>query len=325
MSWETWTIGSGEDQATVANLGGVLLDWKVTANLPAANGVAGQKEKQTRQLVDGYQSEAEALSRDGSRNAILVPWSNRLGEGRFTFNQQVYDLANKTYGGQLALHGLLNDVECQLVEKGSDYLVLQAGTPLLEDYPFPVEVQIRYQLNSQPHQLDLQVSATNLGEHPAPISIGWHPYFTCVGGKSSLPTVKIPALSQVETDSMLIPLPGNAAYLPVEAPVVLNGRSNLDHGFTQLVAENDCAQVQLRQTDGTSLDIRLYNSDFTQGIGSFHVFTGEPLHNRPGSALAIEPLLTVTDAFNRAECQDFVTVAPQEKQVFHAQVVFNPA
>ena len=54
-----------------------------------------------------------------------------------------------------------------------------------------------------------------------------------------------------------------------------------------------------------------------QGLASFQVYSAQDLLNRAGESIAVEPLLAMTDAFNRPECQDLVTVSPGCSQEMH--------
>ena len=77
---------------------------------------------------------------DGFRNAVMAPWSNRLRDGKYSFQGREYDFAGKTVGGSLALHGLVADQPFELVEAGEDFLRAKVQVPKLEAYPFEVEV-----------------------------------------------------------------------------------------------------------------------------------------------------------------------------------------
>ena len=53
-----------------------------------------------------------------------------------------------------------------------------------------------------------------------------------------------------------------------------------------------------------------------QERGLMHVFTGDTLGRRPRNALALEPIEVLTNAFNRPECRDAITLAPGAERSF---------
>lgn len=326
MAWKTWTIKSGDDHATIANFGAVLLDWCVAE--PGGNQstqFAGPvvEDKPQRHLIDGYRSESEARGLDGCRSAVLVPWSNRIREGKFCFQGKDYDLANKVWGGELALHGLLVQAEYQLVSFAEDTLVLGTRVPVLEDYPFELSVEVSYKISSASHQLEFAVVVKNEGETDAPVTIGWHPYLDCEPFGTKQVVVTLPASEHVKTEPNLIPLPGKEAFEQKDLPVVIRDCDSIDDCFTGLKGTNGVFQAIVDYPDGAQLTMNLEGASQSIGCGSFQLFIGQMLELRPGESFAVEPLLTMTDAFNRSECAEVVRVAPSQTQEFKTVLSFS--
>ena len=115
MSFETWTLKAGEDSVWIAKIGATVLDWQVEdqfqsiSEVPLPPDSGHTLQQRTVHVLDGYRDAQEARDMDGFRNAVMAPWSNRLRDGKYSFQGREYDFAGKTVGGSLALHGLVAD------------------------------------------------------------------------------------------------------------------------------------------------------------------------------------------------------------------------
>ena len=106
---------------------------------------------------------------------VLAPYSNRIENGRFTFNGQSYQLAN---GERHASHG---DVRTRAwaVDKASATLVrcaFDSRTHEDVNWPWPFTANLEYQLDGQ--TLASRLSLTNQGDSVMPAGLGWHPYYS---------------------------------------------------------------------------------------------------------------------------------------------------
>lgn len=347
MSPETWTLRSGNDCLVVSPIGATVLDWQV-CDLRAgdrAQEAAGTDTKESakassyrgdgladrsgvrgyqsdyradtdatgpgcQHVLDGYRTQDEARQMDGFRNALLAPWSNRIRDGKYCFQGKEYDFKGETIGGELALHGLIADQVFELIEQKPDYLRAKVSVPKLPAYPFEVEIEVTYQISSSPHRLSLNMVAHNKGTGDAPITLGWHPYFLCPSGRAKNVKVTMAAESLVVTDEQLIPKRGQAAFCAQESPVVLSGRGDFDCAYTSLVPKDGSAWAVVEHMNGSSTVVQMAGARQGQGLASFQVYSAQDLMNRASESIAVEPLLAMTDAFNRPECQDLITVSP---------------
>lgn len=324
MSQEIWTLKAGNDSVSIAKIGATVLDWQVEdlfeepAEDPTPLDEPRELEKRTVRVIDGYRDPAEARELDGFRSAVLAPWSNRIRDGKYTFQGQEYDFQGKTIGGPLALHGLVTDQPFELVESGADFLRAKVQVPKLDAYPFEVEVEITYRLSSDPHRLSLDLVARNNGEGDAPITLGWHPYLVCQGGSVENTRVTVPAQIRVQTDKDLIPLPGINGFSSQTYPVTLVNRNDIDWGLTSLVEDEGVATAVVDHADGSQTAVSIIGARQGLGLATLHVYTGQDLAYRRGLSVAVEPLLAMTDAFNRSECEDLITVPAGGIQELHA-------
>src|SRR5215207_3073306 len=74
-----------------------------------------------RTLLAGFA--AEEL-RPASRGALLIPWPNRIADGRYTFDGQTHQLPINEVARNNASHGLLSWVPWQLTSRTDDSVVL---------------------------------------------------------------------------------------------------------------------------------------------------------------------------------------------------------
>ena len=324
MSHEIWTLKAGKDSVSIAKIGATVLDWQVEdlfeepCAVPTPLDDPRELEMRTVHVIDGYRDEAEAREMDGFRSAVLAPWSNRLRDGKYTFQGCEYDFRGKTVGGALALHGLVTNQPFELLESGEDFLRAKVQVPKLDAYPFEVEVEVTYRLSSNPHRLSLDLLARNNGEGDAPITLGWHPYIACQGGSVENTRVTVPSQVRVQTDNNLIPEPGIKGFSTQAYPVTLVHRRDIDWGMTSLVAEDGVATALVDHADGSQTAVELKDARQGLGLATLHVYTAQDLAYRRGLSVAVEPLLAMTDAFNRPECAELITVPPGGVQELHA-------
>ncbi len=87
-SGEQIEIAAGDQQAVVVEVGGGLRSY-------SAGG---------RQLVDGYRADEMSSS---ARGQVLIPWPNRLQDGRYEFDGRRHQLPLNEPEQRNAIHGLV--------------------------------------------------------------------------------------------------------------------------------------------------------------------------------------------------------------------------
>lgn len=105
----------------------------------------------------------------------LVPYSNRVAQGRFTWLGQTYELPRNDHAGPSALHGVGFSAVWQVESATAHEAVLAMRHTPGAGWPFAFEARQRFQLT--PESLRCELSLTNLANHPAPAGLGWHPFF----------------------------------------------------------------------------------------------------------------------------------------------------
>ena len=291
-------------EAVIARRGATLIGW-APAGLP--------------DVVDGYRDEAEFHSQDGVRSGLMAPFSNRIRDARYTFDGQRYDLMPGAPGSdRLVYHGFLRLLDCDVVAvDGRDgaatvRLATAAIRPgAFPGYPFAVDLEVEYTITA--HALAVRITGHNLGGAPAPYGAGWHPYFRLGDGPVDRLELQVPARTTIRADDALLPLPGQAATgeePPYRTPRRV-GDAVLDVAYTDLDPDADgVVRTVLRDPDtGATLTV-------TQHGGLMHVFTGDTLARDRRASIALEPVELMTDAFNRPELRDAVTLAPGARRDF---------
>jgi len=274
------------------------------------------------ELIDGYADELEFADQAGMRSAMMIPFSNRIPAGRYTFDGTDYDLAegNPERAGETVLHGLLRLCDFSIVDVVAGeasaivHLACRALRPgAFGGYPFSVDVTV--DLSVTANSIEFVIAGTNVGDSPAPYGSGWHPYFTIGAAPIAELVVAIPAETRVVVDSDLIPLEGSAARKPVadgldfRAPRVL-GEQVLDVAFADLIVGPDglAHTTMTHPASGRTIDA-------WQARGLMHVFTSDTV-TRPRQSFAMESVEFMTNAFGRPDQSATIRLEPGERRSF---------
>ncbi|MCE8044980.1 aldose 1-epimerase [Halomonas daqingensis] len=113
--------------------------------------------------------------RDPNRLAMypLVPWSNRIGGGGFTWQGRHYPLAANLAGEPLPIHGDGWQREWRVERQAQHELRLTLRS--FEQPPFDYLAELSYRLADD--TLEVVLAVTHRGETPAPYGLGLHPWF----------------------------------------------------------------------------------------------------------------------------------------------------
>jgi aldose 1-epimerase len=109
-------------------------------------------------VLDPYPVDAMA---DGAHVAPLVPWPNRLRDGRYRFDGTEYQLPLTEPDKHNAIHGLLRWCGWRPVTVSSDRVEMGLRLHPTPGYPFTLDVRVGYRLRGD--GLTASTTATNLG------------------------------------------------------------------------------------------------------------------------------------------------------------------
>jgi aldose 1-epimerase len=106
---------------------------------------------------------------------VMVPYSNRIADGRFTFAGQSYQLA---HGERHAIHGDVRGRAWQVNEHTAERIVCSFDSRQHGgvNWPWPFTSSQTYALVGA--ELQARLTLTNVGDSPLPAGFGWHPYYS---------------------------------------------------------------------------------------------------------------------------------------------------
>ncbi len=278
-------------------------------------------------IIDGFKNDDEVKLGSGARCWIMTPFANRIPNGVYEFNGKKYQL-NPIPPRTQVIHGLtsreifiLSNVEINenFVEATFTYDNIRPGK--FEGYPFAINIFVKYKLEE--NKLSIQVSCENIGDIPAPFQTGWHPYFkTSENGIENL-ILTVNANEIVDVDDNLIPLSGNKAYKKIENFPELDFRANIAAEKRKINGRIiDKCFADLKVEDKNISKAGIFDPENGMTISLFQkggvtlVFTGDSLSRGQRKSIAVEPMQFVTNAFNRDELKNEISVFPGQKSSF---------
>ncbi|NJD27730.1 MAG: hypothetical protein FIA92_05480 [Chloroflexi bacterium] len=165
----------------------------------------------------------------GGRGAVLLPWPNRIEDGRYEFAGESHQLAIDDVADGNAIHGLVRWVPWSPVAHESTAVSLRTTVFPRPGYPFTLAARVRYQLADD--GLTVTTAVRNVGRQAAPVGLGHHPYVALPGRRVDDSTLQVPASSWFPTGRRRLPEPatdisdGPFDFRVARAvgPTVLNG------------------------------------------------------------------------------------------------------
>lgn len=248
-----------------------------------------------RALVDGF---AEDAMPSGGRGQLLVPWPNRIRDGRYEFGGATQQLALTEPKRGNASHGLVRWASWTLASAAEDRVELSYFLPAQTGYPWALALRTTYALGAD--GLSVTQAATNLARTAAPYASGAHPYLLAGPGPCDDWTIELAAATVLEVDAeRLLPTGRASARGLVTSPL---GDTVLNHAVTDLVRDVEGrASVTLR-SGGTG--VALWVDEQHRWL---QVYTGDDTPT-PRASVAVEPMTAPPDAFNSGD--DLVVLEP---------------
>lgn len=225
---------------------------------------------------------------------VLVPWPNRIRDGRWSHDGVDHQLAITEPARGNAIHGLLRHTEYQPIERDRDSVTLAARIYPQSGYPYLLGTAVHYELVAD--GLRVTHFVENLGGEAAPVAIGTHPYLKIGGVPTSELTLRLDAASHIEVDDRLLP----TGEVPVEGTEwdFREGRRvgdlRLDDAFGELASDDGQVLHSLTAPDGRSVSVWADDE-----FGYVQVYTSHDFPGEDGEiAIAIEPMTAPAEAFN---------------------------
>lgn len=266
-------------------------------------------EAHGRSLLDGYGADQICT---GARGQLLVPWPNRLRDGRYDFDGESFQVGLSEPDKQNAIHGFLRWVSWDVADRAEDRVVMEHTLHPRAGYPFALHTAVEYRVDAD--GLCATVTATNVGDRRCPYGMGVHPYLHVDEDAVDRYWLESPARQRLTSDERAIPtgvagVQGTAYDFREPRRV---DDTVIDTAFTDIP----------REPDGRAW-VRVWNAARTHGVGIwmderypyYMLFTGDTLPN-PGErrrSMAVEPMTCAPNAF--ASGDGLITLAPGESVV----------
>ncbi|MCX2734319.1 aldose 1-epimerase family protein [Saccharopolyspora sp. NFXS83] len=271
-----YELRSGSHSAVVAGVAATLLSWQVDGTEMLLTHAADE-------LGEGWQGKT------------LLPWANRIDQGRYEFGGEQLQVPINEPERESALHGLMGFTEWTPVEHRRDRVVLEHVLHPHYGYPFQLAFRIEFALEG--NGIRSTLSARNIGKHDAPFATANHTYLAAGTGSIDDIVFELPASTYYLTNDRLIPT-GTA---PVEGgefdyrtarPI---GATVMDTAFTDLDRDAEgTATIRFGLSDGSQVELWV---DRTHGY--LQVYTDDsPEADRPArSGITVEPMTCAPNAF----------------------------
>jgi aldose 1-epimerase len=283
---EQYEIVSGGHRAVITEVGATLRGYAVDG----------------RDVVRGF---AEDDMVKGGRGQNLLPWPNRIRDGKYSFAGQTQQLPLSEPARGNASHGLVRYIPWVLADRTTDAVTNRVRVYPQPGWPGWLEGSITHRVADD--GLTVTVEATNIGDREVPFGYGAHPYLTV--GESVVDEVNltVPAESYLEVDERL---------LPVRVSPVAGTDTDLRSGRTLGPVNLDTAMTNLSRDDGGCWHVVLSRADRScelwgdETMKWLQIFTGGPYRDW---GVAVEPMSCGPDAFNTGPTHDeLIVLGPGE-------------
>jgi aldose 1-epimerase len=253
-------------------------------------------------LVEGFAEDERAA---GGRGQLLIPWPNRIEDGRYRFDGREHQLPLSEPALHNASHGLTRWGSWTLEERTEHSVSLVHRLLAQPGYPWTVDLHALYDLSAD--GLTVTVTATNLSSSRAPYASGAHPYLTVGDDGVDGWELTLPAATRLTVDERQIPVGredvGDTDFdFRVARPI---RGLKLDTAFTDVTrTESGRAEVGLRNpASGRAVTLWM-----DAAHSWLQVFSGDTLPEGARGSLAVEPMIAPPNAFRTGE--DLVVLAP---------------
>ena len=269
FSGEQWEIREGDQQATIVEVGGGIREYSVAG----------------RDVLDPYPLHALC---DGAHGAPLIPWPNRLADGRYSFDGQEHQVELSEPERHNAIHGFLRWRSWSMIAHEQSSVTVGCRLLPLAGYPFALEIRITYALGSG--GLSVHTAARNIGVARCPFAAGQHPYLSGAGAKIDDCELQLPAATRILVD--------DERKLPCGTETVVDGEydfrtprligtQEIDSAFCDLERDqHGLVNVALTAPDGRSAQLW---ADASYPV--IELYTGDGLAvQRRRRGLGVEPM-----------------------------------
>jgi galactose mutarotase-like enzyme len=273
---DQWVIGHGHQRAVITEVGATLRSFTV----------------EDRAVIEGFGPNEWS---HGGRGQVLAPWPNRLGDGRYTFDDVAAQAPLNELPANNAIHGLVRWMPWRMVGRAQNRVSMSVDLRPSPAYPFALRLTVEYRLGRD--GLTVVADADNIGTSDLPFGLGFHPYLTVGTAKVDQIRLRVPAEHRLLSDDRGLPT-GSSPVGGTEFDFGhgrLIGVTRLDTAFTDLRRDADGrARIDLDHPDGGA-GMTLWADE---RFGYVMIYSGDTLEpERRRTSLAVEPMSCPPDAF----------------------------
>jgi aldose 1-epimerase len=255
-----------------------------------------------RPLIDGFGDDQMS---PGGRGQLLMPWPNRIRDGRYAFGDAELQLPLTEPSRGNASHGLARWVAWTVEEHTANSVSLQYRLMAQTGYPWLLDLHVLYDLSA--NGLTVTQTATNMSASAAPYASGAHPYLAVGQGPVDGWELTLPAATRSLTDDRLLPdgtesVEGTAYDFRVARPL---RDTVLNHAFTDLERDDDGRATVTLRDPGSGAGVALWVDERHPWL---QLYTADDVPATARRSIAVEPMTANADAFRTGE--DLVTLAP---------------
>jgi aldose 1-epimerase len=249
-------------------------------------------------VLDGY---ARGAVPKGRRGGVLLPWPNRLRDGRWQWAGRTLQLDVASPAAPNATHGLVSWQPWAVLDASAGRATVGAVVEARPGYPFRLAAALDYALAAD--RLAVTLRVRNAGAEPAPFGAGMHPYLAVgadADGGIGKATLELPATTALDLDGGL-PTGGRR---PFDGAVGRIGDRALDDAVTDLRRDGGGWARTVLTGPAGRLELAV-----DAAWGWLQVYTADQLP--PGErrrSLAVEPMTCPPNAL--ADGVDLVVLAP---------------
>jgi aldose 1-epimerase len=250
-------------------------------------------------VLDGYEP-GELPS--GRRGGVLLPWPNRIRDGRWTWRGRELQLDVSSAAKPTAIHGLVSSQPWQILDAAADRVTVGTVVEKHSGYPFRLAAAIDYVLSAE--RLASTVRVRNVGDAAAPFGVGLHPYLAVgasADGDIDDAEIDLPARTLLVVDDTGLP---TGERRPFDGAVGRIGDQVFDDPLTDLTRDDQgWARVHLRGPAG-ELELAV-----DAAWPWLQVYSGDTLpEGQRRRSLAVEPMTCPPNAL--ADGVDVIVLEP---------------
>ena len=225
---------------------------------------------------------------------LMVPWSNRLPEGKFQFKGRWHQL-RVNFPDNTAIHGDVRYRPWQVQKATPTAFLATLDSRQFSDFNYPFKLVFKHELILKENELTMSIYLENVDQSECPVGAGFHPFFKRRLTELDEDMILLLPAEKVYPDLKCIPM---GPAVPVSGLTDLRrekylGNPNLDHCYTGLTSN-----VIRLLYPGSKAELH-YEVDPV--FSHIVIYAPQDSDGKPKDFVAVEPVTHVNNGFNLLE------------------------